>query len=185
MTAPARFRLADASIRIDSLPPEGRDLRAAATDAERDELAARLDISAIERLEVNLHADRFKGGIRVTGRLGAQIVQPSVVTLEPVRQVIEEQVDRVFLPAGGKDLAGSADAEIFVDPEGEDVPDHFEGAEADLSDLIVETLALAIDPYPRLEGESIEDIGIAPGADGPASPFAVLAGLKPPDRKGS
>src|SRR5262249_30937572 len=100
--------------------------------------------------------------------------QPSVVSLEPVTQEIAEPIDRVFLPGGEKDYAGPANAEIFVDLEGEDVPDHFEGNEADLSDLIVETLALAIDPYPRAEGESFGALG----EDGDTESDLPLAGLK-------
>ena len=54
-------------------------------------------------------------------------------------------------------MPAPASAEVFVDLEGDDMPDHFEGHEADLSDLIVETLALAIDPYPRAPDASLED----------------------------
>ena len=43
-------------------------------------------------------------------------------------------------------------AEVFVDLEGEDLPDHFDGPEADLSEWLIETLALALDPYPRKPG---------------------------------
>ena len=52
------------------------------------------------------------------------------------------------------------------------MPDHFEGNEADLSDLIVETLALAVDPYPRAPGESSKRWASARGRG--TSPFAAL-----------
>ena len=184
MTRPDRFRLSDAGIRIDSMPAEGRDLELAVADEERAALAEWLGITSVDKLDVRLHAVRFKGGMRVSGRLDAEIVQPSVVSLEPVRQSISEPVDRVFLPGGEKSYAGAAGAEIFVDLEGEDLPDHFEGAEADLSDLIVETLALAIDPYPRAEGEAVADVGV-PDEQAPESPFAALKKLKDKGGKGS
>ncbi len=123
-----------------------------------------------------------RDGIRVTGNLRALVVQPSVVSLEPVTQEIEEPIDRVFLPGGEKEYAGKADAEVFIDLEGDDVPDHFEGNEADLSDLIIETLALGIDPYPRLEGESIGIAGDEDDEDD--SPFAGLKALKVDEDKG-
>jgi hypothetical protein len=42
---------------------------------------------------------------------------------------------------------------------------------------LVETLALAIDPYPRRPGESLEALGM--GGDGaPEGPFAALGKLK-------
>jgi uncharacterized metal-binding protein YceD (DUF177 family) len=169
--------LANASIRLDSMPVTGRDVVVAPDAAEREMLAAELGISAVDSLDVRLHAVKFRGGMRVTGRLVAEIVQPSVITLEPVTQAVSEPIDRVFLPGGERPFAAAAGAEIFVDLEGEDVPDHFEGPEADLSGLIIETLALGIDPYPRAEGESAEALGLPQDA-GKESPFAVLKALK-------
>jgi hypothetical protein len=106
------------------------------------------------------------------------VAQPSVVTLEPLTQDIAEPIDRIFLPGGEKQYAGPANAEIFVDLEGDDVPDHFEGNEADLSDLIVETLALSVDLYPREPDASLEDTGFKPDLD-TSSPFDALKALKP------
>lgn len=171
-----RIVIPDASIRLDSMPIAGRDIDITVEREAREAIAAQLEVTAVDRLQVKLHAVKFRGGIRVTGQLKALVVQPSVVSLEPVTQEIGEPVDRIFLPGGEKAFAGKADAEVFVDLEGDDVPDHFEGNEADLSDLIVETLALSIDPYPRLDGESI---GIAGDEDDEEdSPFAGLKALK-------
>jgi uncharacterized metal-binding protein YceD (DUF177 family) len=178
-----QFRIPDASIRLDSMPAAGRDLALVVGPADRLAIAEQLGITAVEKLEVKLHAVRFKGGMRVTGRLAAATVQPSVVSLEPVTQEIAEPIERVFLPGGEKAYAGPADAEIFVDLEGEDVPDHFEGNEADLSALIIETLALAIDPYPRQPGEALGALR----DDGDTEsdlPFAGLKILKTPEDKG-
>src|SRR5690606_37879064 len=83
---------------------------------------------------------------------------------------------------GEKAYAGKADAEVFVDLEGDDMPDHFEGNEADLSDLIVETLALSIDPYPKLEGERVGVAGDVDDEDDP--PFAGLKALKVDEDEG-
>jgi len=175
---PDHFRLADASVRLDSMPATGRDVELAPDAAERAALAEKLGVSSVDRLEVKLHAVKFRGGIRVTGRLAATVTQPSVVTLEPIAQEIAELIDRIFLPGGEKDYAGAANAEIFVDLSGEDIPDHFEGNEADLTALIVETLALAIDLYPRGEGENLDALGLKPNVE-ETSPFAALKALKP------
>jgi len=177
-----RIVIPEASIRLDSMPAAGRDIDIAVEREVREAIAAQLEVTAVDRLQAKLHAVRFRGGIRVTGQLKALVTQPSVVSLEPVTEDIAEAVDRIFLPGGEKAYAGKADAEVFVDLEGDDLPDHFEGNEADLSDLIVETLALAIDPYPRLPGESV---GIAgDGDDEDDSPFAGLKVLKVDEDKG-
>lgn len=174
----SHFRLAEASVRLDSMPAGGRDVELVPDAAERAMLAQELGVSSVDRLEVKLHAVKFRGGIRVTGRLAATVTQPSVVTLEPIAQDIAEPIDRVFLPGGEKDYAAAANAEIFVDLSGEDIPDHFEGNEADLTALIVETLALAVDLYPRGEGESLDALGLKPDVE-ETSPFAALKALKP------
>ena len=177
-----RMVIPGASIRLDSMPAAGRDIDLTVEREAREAIAVQLAVTAVDRLQVKLHAVRFRGGIRVTGRLRAQVTQPSVVSLEPVIADNEEPVDRIFLPGGEKPYAGKADAEVFVDLEGDDVPDHFEGNEADLTDLIVETLALGVDPYPRLEGESV---GVAGDEDDEEdSPFAGLKALKIDEDKG-
>lgn len=181
MSAPQRIQLHDASIRLDSMPVAGRDVNVTPTADERAAIAAQLELSSVDALTVHLHAVRFRGGIRVTGRLTGRVTQPSVVTLEPLTQDVSEPIDRIFLPGGEKQYAGPANAEVFVDLEGDDVPDHFEGNEADLSDLIVETLALSVDLYPREPGASLDDAGLKPDLDNP-SPFAVLKTLKPKEK---
>ena len=172
----AQAPLFDAIVRIDRLPATGRDLTVSLDEPTRAALAEMLKISAIDSFEATLTVAPLRGGIRALGRLVADIVQPSVVTFEPVGQHIDEPVDRVFLPEAQahKPTPGS---EVFVDLEDEDFPDHIDGPEVDLSALLIETLALAIDPYPRAPGESLDSLGIDVG-DGPSSPFSALEKLK-------
>ena len=172
----------DASIRIDRLPAAGRDLEVEANAEARQRIAEQLRISAVERLQAKLTVVRFRGGIRAEGRLLARIIQSSVVTLEPVTQEIDEPVDRVFLPEPDKGHKTAPGAEVFIDIEDEEFPDYIEGPEVDLSTLLIETLALAIDPYPRLPGESLEAVGITREEED-EGPFARLKILKnPPDK---
>jgi len=171
----------DASIRMENLPATGRDVVVAATDEQRIAIAEQLKITAIEKLDATLSAKRFRGGIRVLGQLKAVIEQPCVITFEPVTQVIDEPIDRVFLPSHDKAHSVPQGAEIFVDVAGDDEPDRFDGPEVDLSDLIIETLALALDPYPRAAGASVASIKVDDGDDGEVSPFSRLKALKTKD----
>ena len=168
--------LFDAVVRIDRLPTTGRDLKVSLDEPTRAALAEALKLSAIESFEATLMIVPLRGGIRAQGRLTARIVQPSVVTFEPVAQNIDEAIERVFLPeaAAHKPTPGS---EVFVDLDDEDFPDHIDGPEVDLSALLTETLALAIDPYPRQPGESLDSLGLDLGVE-ESGPFAALARLK-------
>ena len=168
--------LFDAIVRIDRLPASGRSVSVALDEEQRARLADELKLSAVEQFEAELTVVPLRGGLRAQGRLRATIVQPSVVSFEPVRQVVDEVVDRVFLPAE-EGRAPTPGSEIFVDLEDEDFPDHIDGPEVDLSGLLIETLGLAVDLYPRLEGESLE--GIILGDDPAESgPFSALSKLK-------
>lgn len=171
--------LFDAIVRIDRLPATGRELRVSLDEDTRRSLAEELRLTAIDRFEAELVVVPLRGGIRAQGRLVAQIVQPSVISFEPVTQQLDEPVDRVFLPEPHGHQKPTPGSEVFIDLEDDDFPDHIDGPEVDLSALLIETLALAIDPYPRLPGESLDSLGVNLG-DAPSGPFAALKKLKKP-----
>jgi hypothetical protein len=164
-----------AIVRIDRMPAAGREVAVVLDEVTRAALADSLKLSAIESFDAKVTVTPLRGGIRALGRLQARIVQPSVVTFEPVSQSIDEPIDRVFLPEG-QGHRQTPGAEIYVDLEDEDFPDHIDGPEVDLSALMVEVLALAIDPYPRLPDENLDALGLDTGATD-SGPFAALAKL--------
>ena len=169
--------LFDAIVRIDKLPASGRSVTVDADEATRAAIAEAMKVTSVERFVASLTVVPLRGGLRAQGKLDASITQPSVVSFEPVSQDIHEDIDRVFLPASAVEQAPAPGSEVFVDLEDDDFPDHIDGPEVDLSALLVETLALAIDPYPRLPGEDLSTV--APDAVGTATgPFAALARLK-------
>ena len=166
----------DAIVRIDRLPASGRSIDVAPDAVSRAELAKILNVKAVEAMEASLTVTPLRGGIRALGRLSARIVQASVVSFEPVVQEIDEAIDRVFLPQS-TDNVPTPGSEVFVDLEDDDFPDHIDGPEVDLSALLIETIALAIDPYPRRPGESLETLGLNIDDDA-SGPFAALTKLK-------
>jgi hypothetical protein len=57
------------------------------------------------------------------------------------------------------------------------VPDYFEGPAVDFTEFLIETLSLALNPYPRAEG--VEPVTIVEDdPDSGTSPFARLKELK-------
>ena len=171
--------LLDARVRLDSLPPTGRGLSVNASEDERAAIAERLGILAVETLEASLKARPIKGGIEVAGTMTADVTQECVVSFEPVPEHIEEKLFRLFLSGAPGDSEPAPGAEIFVDLDGEDLPDYFDGPEADLSEWLVETLSLALDPFPRKPDAEI-DPAYRDEDDDTDSPFDALKALKTP-----
>ena len=174
--------LVDATIRIDRLPATGREIEVVPGVEALGTIAEQMSLAGLDRLHARLAAVPFRGGIRVQGRLEATVIQPSVVSLEPVTQEIDEPIDRIFLPEPDKAQKPSPSAEVFVDLEEDDLPDFVSGHEVDLGPLLLETLSLALDPYPRLPGETLDSLGLK-NDDEDEGPFARLKLLQnPPDK---
>lgn len=156
------------------------DFDAGAADLER--IANDLSLTAMRRLSGSLTATPWqKAGVHVTGTLKTTVVQESVVTLEPIETDYDVDFDMIFVPEHSRLAPKKADFEdeLFVDPEGEEPPEPFSSDHIDLGPYVEEQLVLAIDPYPRREGESFQTIDTDPEPEaGKKSPFADLAALR-------
>lgn len=150
------------------------------TDEERSRAAAYMGLIGLNEISFcGKIAAWDEQGWEVRADLTAIIVQECVVTLSPVTQYIEETVSRRYLPG----LEPETEFDVLVtSAEEEDGPDPIVD-EIDLAGLMLESLALAIDPYPRAEGAELEtavfaEPGIKPMTDEDARPFAKLAALR-------
>lgn len=149
-----------------------------APDAEaRQAIAAELDLLELRKLHFSgrIEPDGARDW-RLVARLGATVVQPCVVTLQPVVTRLEENVTRRW-------VAG------WAPPEGDEVelPEDVDidplGTEIDLGAAMVEALALALPAFPRAEGADLGEAvftepGGRPMTDDDAKPFAGLAALR-------
>lgn len=128
-------------------------------DAARAALAQELGLTALPavRLDGTLSAQGAQDWL-FEGRLRAEVVQPCVITLAPVKTRLDEAVRRLWSPD-----AAHSDAE-----EAEMGDDEIEplGTVIDLNAVLAEALALALPLYPRAEGAGLADADAA--ADGPA-----------------
>lgn len=149
-------------------------------DAEaRARIARFLDIEAVERMTLTVRLlPRPDDGWEAKGQLTATVVQSCVVTLEPVRGVIDTAVRRRYVH--DPDMPESANLELGEDDL--DPPDAFD-RHIDLGQLAVETLALMLDPWPRAEGAEFDQQrpgqpGLAALGEENSRPFASLAELR-------
>jgi uncharacterized metal-binding protein YceD (DUF177 family) len=163
------------------LPQKGMPVEFEADARQREELAKAHDLLAVERFRVELLVEKWKrDGVKVTGVVEADIVQSCVVTLEPAPAHVSESVDALLVPEGSK-LARrevGRHAEMFIDPEGPDIPETFMGDAIDVGALAEEFFTLGIDPYPRAPGVqerlTEESCPPDPAKDSPFSKLAVL-----------
>ena len=153
---------------IADVPETGRHLDLAADDQTRAAIAKLAGLRALPRLDAAFDVTlRGRDGLHVTGRVSATVGQVCVVTLDPIDNEIEEEIDLVFTP--GAALANKGGV------EGEDAPEALVDGMVDLGAIATEFLLLALDPHPRKPGAVFE---APPKGDEGAHPFAALAALK-------
>lgn len=160
---------------------DGASGEIAATEPELGSIAKMLDLVALDRLTFAYRLDRRGGGrLLLTGTLAASVTQTCVITLEPVEARLEVPVEAEFWPA---ELLPPASARTAADPGGTgltDWPEVIRDGRIDLGPVVYETLATALDPYPKREGASF-DWAEGEGKDGESAGsghFAPLAALK-------
>lgn len=162
-----------------------------AREDERQALAARFGLVSLDSLRADVALARVGHGpiVRVEGRLFADVVQTCVVSLEPVKNRIEEDFVIHYAPetrgenrgeGHGKGQPRTIELRLDEDDE-EDFPEPLVGGRIDIGETVAQHLALALDPYPRKPGIRLEDV-IAPGkgvsiGEASENPFAVLARL--------
>ncbi len=142
---------------------------------EREALARRFGLLALDRLTATVRLRRVRGGaVRVNADFEADVVQSCVVTLDPVPAHIAESFSVMF----SAELPHGPGEELDLSPE--DVPEPLVGGAIDIGETVAQYLALALDPYPRAPGVRFEPASYA--AKGhkslEGSPFSVLASLR-------
>jgi uncharacterized metal-binding protein YceD (DUF177 family) len=147
--------------------PHAETLRA--DPAERAALCGRFGWLSLDRLEAEAVLTAGSGRVTAKGRLRATLTQPCVATGEAVAAKIDEIFEIRFVAEKGPD----EDSEIELSADDLDVMPVEDGM-IDLGEAVAQTLALALDPYPRSAGA---DAVVATMGAGEAGPFAGLKDL--------
>lgn len=153
---------------------DGDRLDLNADEAECVSIAERLGLRALDRFEAHAVLTRDSRKIRATGRIKASLEQSCVATGDAVPAHVDEPFDIIFLP---EPKAGRPDEEIELGAGELDTMFH-DGSAIELGSAIVDSLALALDPYPRSAGAdaALKEAGVL--SEEEAGPFAALAALK-------
>jgi len=156
---------------VEVIGDQARTIVVTATEAERAALARRFDLLTLDRLEARFMVKRDLAGIAVTGTVEADLAQACSVTGAPLPVRLAEAVDLRFVePALVSDEVELADDAI-------DTIEIEDGA-IDLGETAAETMALALDPFPRAPGaaEALRAAGVV--SEEEVQPFNAFAGLK-------
>ncbi len=176
MTAPAPEL--HRPLALGQIPPGGLAREIVATPAECTAVARRLMIPGVAALSCDFRlTPAGDGTVLAQGRLTARVTRECVITLELFDAEIAELFRVRFVPE--LQLAELQLAEVeddLLDLEGDDEIG-YAGSHINLGEAAVEQLALALDPYPRMPGATLEEGDEA--EESTASPFSALARRAP------
>lgn len=167
--------------RLDTIGAGESQVHVVAEPGERAALAERFGLKAIDSLAADYRIRRDVQGIVATGHLSARVVQACVITDDPVPAAIEEDFAIRFLP---ETEGEGGDEEIELSEDACDIV-FYSGGAIDLGEAAAETLALALDPYPRSPAAeaALRDAGVISEEEAKrlaeeSGPFGGLAGLR-------
>jgi uncharacterized metal-binding protein YceD (DUF177 family) len=161
-------------VRADQLGKLGDSLvTISADEGERAALMRRFSLLALDRLEAEYQLSAEGGTILARGHVRAALAQPCVATGLPVPETVDADFVLRFVPEGGDLPEGE---ELELDAEDCDTIG-YDGNVIDMGEAVAETVALAMEPYPRAaEADTyLREAGVM--TEEQASPFAALLGL--------
>jgi hypothetical protein len=167
-----------AAVTVAQIPDNGLHRDIEADQAVRNAMAEAAHLREISAARASFDLALESGGrVHVTGRIQARIGQTCVVTLDPIENEIDEEVDLIFAPPEQlPQFVQAAAAAADGDDETVDPPEPIENGIIDLGRLATDMLYLAIDPYPRKTGAMFEPQVAA--SDPEDHPFAALKALQ-------
>jgi uncharacterized metal-binding protein YceD (DUF177 family) len=142
-----------------------------ATAEERERLAQRLELIALDRLCAEVTLQRQSTGmIRLEAEFEAEFAQSCVVTLDPVPAAMAQSFALLYGPAEEE----QAEIELDVDKP---VFEPLIGDCIDIGEAVAQELSLALPEFPRLPDAAVEP---TPTDEPQSGPFAGLARLRGP-----
>ena len=132
---------------VETLRRTAPGLAITATPAECAALARRFGLIAIDRLTARIDLSAADDGLRVRGTLDAAVTQRCIATDAPVAATIATPIDIRCVPIARLEVS-EAEAEVELSDVDLDVVG-YDGRSIDLGELVADSLALALDPWPR------------------------------------
>jgi uncharacterized metal-binding protein YceD (DUF177 family) len=140
---------------------------------ERAALSTRFALNSIESLSAEFEIRRDGSVIFAKGTTKAVVTQSCVATGDPVSNTVKAEFDLRFLPEG----APPEEEEVELSADECETLAYTDGA-VDLGETAAQTIALALDPFPRSKnaGQILREAGVI--SEEEAGPFGALKGLR-------
>lgn len=176
-------------VSVQHVPHKGIEVTLKSDDREREALAESHGLEKVLSFSADFIITPWKkSGIKIRGKIQAQIVQSCVATLEPIENQIDEDVEIVLVPEHSRLARIPVDesGEMLISADGPDIPETFSGDKIDIGAIAEEFFDLAIDPYPR-KADLADSVVVTVGEteeeadNGVVSPFASLANWQKKD----
>jgi Large ribosomal RNA subunit accumulation protein YceD len=167
-----------APVTVAQIPDTGLHRDIEADPAARQAMAAVAGLREILSANASLDVTPKGGGrFHVAGQVRARIGQTCVITLDPIENDVNEDVDLIFAPPEQiPEMADLVDDTADSAAEIPDPPEPIVNGVIDLGRVATDALFLGIDPYPRKPGAVFEPPVVS--ADPEDHPFAALKALQ-------
>lgn len=161
-------------------------------DDEKAGICERFNISDIKNFQAEVELRRQNDGCTIVaeGYVKAKIVQPCVITLEPVEEKLREEFTAYYLDE--RNVSSFSNAQRQKDesdpdeggipheremPDAHEEPEVIRNGKLDLGELIVQSLGLGVNPYPRSKKAETRDTDEPVYKDKEENAFSVLKDL--------
>jgi uncharacterized metal-binding protein YceD (DUF177 family) len=155
-------------VRIDELSSEAMAVTLEADEQQRQIIASHVEAEDVAAFKAELRLRKSGSTVTAEGTITGDLGRTCVVSLEPMREKIDENFASIYTTEVPEETEGELEADL-------DAPEPIEGDTLNLWDVALEQLVLSMNAHPRKEGaKPPED----PGAGAKISPFDVLKGLQ-------
>ncbi len=155
-------------VSIDAITAGTAEFTIVASEDQRARIARWLDVPSVNLLSGDFEVSAENDGVRVAGRLVAELGRMCVVSLEAMTETINEAFVIRFLRDFDEEFAAADDSDDYLEA--------LVSNSIDLGSVLVEHLSLSISAYPKRLGA----VAAAPQTPDTESPFAILRGVAKP-----
>jgi len=161
-------------LQLDNIDRKGTSKTIEATTDECAALSKRFDLESIEALNADIKIKSNGMTYHVTGVITGKVNQISVISGNPVPTDINQDIDAYFIDESKVVAFDKPKEDEYELRDEKDDPEKITDGLIDLGEVTAQFLGLALDDYPRAEGEDNGDYIEVKPEDAKPNPFAVL-----------